>query len=200
LKGKRERNANCLLKILSFLILGCENDKKEWNKKQVLSLLAIKTIKIEYGMKKLFANGSWQKILALFFIFLQIVLVATFAYLFAVDGLYRGAYVPLLGTYLALQIFFECYAFYTTTEPEYKIAWMFAIGALPIVGILFFVLFANKRIAPRKKRASIRLMKRLSLEPTSIDTKKRILAILTPLLLPAILKKALAMVVLRIQV
>mgnify|MGYP002515360269 FL=1 len=127
-------------------------------------------------MKKLFANGRWQKILALFFIFLQIVLVAVFAYLIAVDGLYHGAYVPLLGTYLALQIFFEFYAFYTTTEPEYKIAWMFAIGALPIVGILFFVLFANKRISPRKKRASIRLMKRLSLEPTSVDTKKRVLA------------------------
>ena len=119
-------------------------------------------------------NGRWQKILALFFIFIQIILISVFIYLVAIDALYHEAYIPILASYFSLQIFFEFYAFFTTTEPEYKIAWMVAIGALPIVGILFFVLFANKRITPRKKRASIRLMKKLSLEPTSIDTKKRI--------------------------
>ena len=125
-------------------------------------------------MKKLFANGKWQKILALFFIFIQIIVIVVFIYLVAVDSIYHKAYIPLLATYFSLQIFFEFYAFFTTTEPEYKIAWMVAIGALPIVGILFFIMFANKRIAPRKKRSFVKLMKVFSLEPTNIDTKKRL--------------------------
>lgn len=119
-------------------------------------------------------GGKWQKILALFLIFVQIVLISVFVYLFAVDILSHEAYIPLISVYFAIQAFFELYAFFTTTEPEYKIAWMVAIGVLPFVGILYFIMFANKKITPRKKPASIRLMDRLSIEPTDANTKEKL--------------------------
>lgn len=125
-------------------------------------------------MKKFFSGGKWQKILALFLIFVELVIIVVFVYLFAIDALTKETYLPMLVGYFAIQIFFAIYAFFTQAEPEYKIAWEVAIAALPIVGILFFVLFANKKITPRKKRASVRLMKSLSIEPTNPDTKRKL--------------------------
>ncbi len=123
-------------------------------------------------MKRILAGGRWQKILALFLIFLQIVLLAAFFYLLTRATLTKETYIPMIFAYLGMQAFFELYAFFTNTESEYKIAWMVAIGVLPVVGILFFVLFANKRISPRRQKESIRLMKSLSLAATDPDTKE----------------------------
>lgn len=125
-------------------------------------------------MKRILAGGRWQKILALFLIFLQIVLLVAFLYLLTSATLTKETYIPMIFSYLAAQAFFELYAFFTNTESEYKIAWILAIGVLPVVGILFFVLFANKRISPRQQKESIRLLKSLQIPATDTDTKEKL--------------------------
>ena len=125
-------------------------------------------------MKKLLINGRWQKILACLIIFLELVALAVFAVLIVLDFVNANTYIPIFLVYFCLQIGFIIFAFYTAAEPEYQISWMVAIGALPVVGMVFYLVFANKRIAPRKKRAEVRLMKSLSIKPTNPDVKRKL--------------------------
>lgn len=125
-------------------------------------------------MKKFFSNGIWQKLLILFFILLELGAVIYFFYALFSFGLRTSDVVAWLLVYFGMLAATEIFLVFTQSEPEYKMAWMVAVAALPLIGIVLFLLFANKRVTPRQKRRLVQMMQGLRLEASNPDTKERL--------------------------
>lgn len=125
-------------------------------------------------MKKFFTYGIWQKMLILLTILAELALVVFFFYELLTMGLTSQHIVIFLAIYWAIVAFFEIFILFTQSEPEYKMIWMMVVAVLPLVGIVFYLLFANKRVTPRQKRRLVQMMAGLHLEASNPDTKKRL--------------------------
>lgn len=128
-------------------------------------------------MKKFFSYGIWQKILILFFILAELSAFVYFFYLLFSIGFQSSDIVISLIVYIAVMGGTEIFIVFTQSEPEYKMAWMVAVAALPFLGFVLFFLFANKRVTPRQKRRLVQMMQGLRLEASNPDTQARLISL-----------------------
>lgn len=125
-------------------------------------------------MKKFFTYGIWQKMLILLTILAELSLVVYFFYLLLSIGLNSSDIVITFAIYYVVVAVTEIFVFFTQSEAEYKMIWMMAVAILPLVGVVFFLLFANKRVTPRQKRRLVQTLAGLHLEASNPDTRKRL--------------------------
>lgn len=123
---------------------------------------------------KMFRNGYWQKIVLLFALFVQLALIFVGCYLFFLDFIdSEWSFVILLVLSFA-QAGLEIFLVNTTTPSEYQIAWLFFVGALPIVGAVFYLLFAHK-LRTKKERAFLHnYYTVLRKDPSSEETRRKL--------------------------
>lgn len=101
---------------------------------------------------KLFKNGFWPKLLMLLLIFLQLVGVAVATYFFFDNAFTVQHTFTLLLIVWLITASLEVYVVLSRSEPDYKLAWMLMVAALPVLGAAYYLLFANKRTTRRQKK------------------------------------------------
>lgn len=123
---------------------------------------------------KLFRNGFWPKLLMLLLIFVQLVALAAGTYFFFVNPLQQQHYyiwaLIIWGVTASLEVFIVL----TRSEPDYKIAWMLMISFFPILGALYYLLFANKRTTWRQKKKMERYEEALPAFATDKTVKEKV--------------------------
>ncbi len=93
---------------------------------------------------KFFHKGYWQKIVTILLVLLEFIAAIGFIVV-VVLGLLNSAYA--LVTFIVLYVLsFLILLFinYSSSISEYRISWMFLVGGLPLIGPLFYLLFAHK--------------------------------------------------------
>ena len=123
---------------------------------------------------KFLRPGFWQKfvmglILLAEFAFLVYVLVAFLLAWFASFNLIWALAAVILGD-IAISI----YIILSNTEDTYKLAWVFLVGCLPILGAVFYFLLAQKETTPRQKKKLAALDAALHRDPTDSVTSARL--------------------------
>jgi len=103
-------------------------------------------------MKKFFRNGFWQKLLTCLFILFELAFLILTIYLFAFTDLStQYALIYVLVNYL-ISLGFAIYIINSSSQIDYKVAWLFLIILLPLVGVIFYLIFAHKRRSKRQSR------------------------------------------------
>lgn len=100
---------------------------------------------------KLFKNGYWPKFLMLLLIFLQLCFAVVITYFFFNNAVGREHYYIWAILTWGITAFFEVFIVLTRSESDYKIAWMLLVACLPILGAIYYLLFANKRTTKRQR-------------------------------------------------
>ena len=118
-------------------------------------------------MRKLFKFFTSRLFLTVLIILIEIILLFLFVYFLSnID--------PLISLYFYLiieviSIFQMIFIISTNGNIAYKLAWIFFIGAIPVVGFFCYVLFGNKKISRRQMKKIMPIY--VSLKDVSYDTK-----------------------------
>lgn len=99
-----------------------------------------------------FRRGFWQKIVIYFLVILEFCLAAFFIFRWVTDGLNSNAGISFLITIEVINAVLGLMITLSGSESSYKIAWLFIVGMLPIIGTLLYLLFAHKYRTKRQKR------------------------------------------------
>lgn len=91
-----------------------------------------------------FRRGFWQKAVIYLTVILEFVLIAFFIFLWAGDLLNSDAAVIFVLAYIILNLVFGIMIVLSDSEDSYKIAWLFIVGMLPLLGHIFYLFFAHK--------------------------------------------------------
>ena len=100
---------------------------------------------------KLFRTGFWAKAVTCLTILVELALLIAFSYLFSagiLESEYAAIFVLVL---LLLNLMAIVIAVNAGGETDYKVSWLAFLGAIPVFGLLFYVLFAHKFTSPSQK-------------------------------------------------
>ena len=100
---------------------------------------------------KLFRSGFWAKAVTCLTILVELALLIAFSYLFSagiLESEYAAIFVLVL---LLLNLMAIVIAVNAGGETDYKVSWLAFLGAIPVFGLLFYVLFAHKFTSPSQK-------------------------------------------------
>jgi cardiolipin synthase len=125
-------------------------------------------------VKKFFKLGLWRKFLAILMILAELGLLGFLLYALIYMGLQATDVIIIWVVFYAITAVTEFYIVFTQSESDFKIVWMLVVAALPVVGPVIYLLFANKRVVPRRKKKYVTMMKSLQLEATDEKTKARL--------------------------
>ena len=125
---------------------------------------------------KFLRPGFWQK-LVLFLVFL-VQFLAVVGILIWIFDFASSNLMAIL--YLILVVFFAdvataVYIMNTDTPAVYRLAWMFAVFALPVGGILMYVFLANKQTSRSQHRKFLKAKRHVQRVPTEEGVEKTIL-------------------------
>ncbi|MCI2111733.1 MAG: cardiolipin synthase [Bacilli bacterium] len=129
---------------------------------------------------KLFKNGYWPKFLMLLLIFLQLVGLGVLSYYFFNNSLAREHFYSLAIAVWAITAAFEIFIVLSRSETSYRIAWMLLVALLPVLGALYYLLFANKRTTIRQRKRMKRYETALPPFPSDPQTKEGVAAFSRP--------------------
>jgi len=127
---------------------------------------------------KFLQAGFWQKLVMGLLLLLEIVAFVAGVILLATFWTDAGDQATF---YLVIIVFVadvvtEMYIINTRVPYIYKITWMFFVSALPILGLLFYLFFANKQTSRLQRKKYVRWSSTLQKDPTTPETKAALLA------------------------
>ena len=129
---------------------------------------------------KMFRNGYWQKLVLLLTILLELTLLTYFIVKIVVDGATSPASsVTFMTLIILIQAFVCVFIVQTESAAQYKIVWLVFVGAFPIVGVTFYLLFAHKIRTRKESRALKTYYEALKHDPSTDETKRH-LAVAAP--------------------
>lgn len=99
-----------------------------------------------------FRKGFWQKLIIYLTVIFEFALVASFIIMWAGDLLSSDAAIIFILIYVILNFTFGVMITLSDSEDSYKIAWLFIVGMLPILGHLFYLFFAHKYRSKAQRR------------------------------------------------
>lgn len=121
---------------------------------------------------KFFRKGIWTKAITILLILAEIVLVVWFCVTFLNDGLQSNyAIYFIFGSWL-LSFVLGIFIVNSSAENEYKVSWLFLIAAFPLLGAVFYLLFAHKVKTKKAVAYSKRYYQLLSEEPRLVDEEE----------------------------
>lgn len=125
---------------------------------------------------KMFRNGYWQKAVIILSLLVQLTLIVSFLYVLA-NGLLASGWS---NTFIVLAFLFEVgtiiFAVNMSSSNEYKIAWVVVMACLPLIGVVFYLLFAHKLRTKKEHETLTRYYAMLKVDPSSAETKRKLLA------------------------
>ena len=123
---------------------------------------------------KFFRKGIWTKAITILLILAEFVLVIWFCVSLLNNGLQSayGIYF-ILGAW-ALSFVLGIFIVNSAAENEYKVSWLFLIAAFPILGAVFYLLFAHKIKTKKAVAYSKRYYALLSEEPRLDEEKDKL--------------------------
>ena len=124
---------------------------------------------------KMFRNGYWQKIVLMLTILIQLLAIVAFILLFFVYGLGDdiGSLVVLIFLF-ALQVFVCVFIVQTDAAVDYKVVWLVFVGAFPVLGQSFYLLFAHKLRTKKESNLLHVYYHALKQDPSSEETKRKL--------------------------
>ncbi len=125
---------------------------------------------------KLFRNGFWQKAVTILFVLIEFALLIALVSLLA-GGSLAGpeAFYALLSVYL-VNLVVAVFVVNSGSENEYKVVWLFYMVAIPVVGTIFYILFAHKIRTKKQKRYLRDYYSVLKVEDTKAETFRKLKA------------------------
>ena len=97
---------------------------------------------------KLFRSGFWAKAVICLIILLEFAGLIAFFYLLA-TGLLASQYaIVFLIVVLVLNAVTVLVIINSAGQTDYKVSWLAALGAIPVLGLVFYLLFAHKLTSP----------------------------------------------------
>jgi cardiolipin synthase len=123
---------------------------------------------------KMFKSGYWQKLVIILFILLELALLLTAVYYLTTGALETGAAIWVLVFLWVLNLVLAIFIVNTGTNNEFRIAWLFALAAFPVIGALFYLLFAHKLRTRREVKTLTRYYNALKHDPTKPETMRRL--------------------------
>ena len=114
---------------------------------------------------KLFRNGFWQKAITILVVLLELALVVYLCVVFAEGGIQSHYAIFFLLAFWLLSLVFGIFIVNSGAENEYKVGWLFLVGSFPLVGAVFYLLFAHKLTTKKAKAYSKRYYELLTEEP-----------------------------------
>jgi Phosphatidylserine/phosphatidylglycerophosphate/cardiolipin synthases and related enzymes len=123
----------------------------------------------------MFRNGYWQKIVLMLTILIQLLAIVAFILLFFVYGLGDdiGSLVVLIFLF-ALQVFVCVFIVQTDAAVDYKVVWLVFVGAFPVLGQSFYLLFAHKLRTKKESNLLHVYYHALKQDPSSEETKRKL--------------------------
>lgn len=99
-----------------------------------------------------FRRGYWQKALSILLCLAEIGSVGLFLYFFILGVTDTAHALAFILSLWAVNAALLAFIIQTEAEPDYKIAWMFMVGGVPIMGPVFYVLYAHKMRTRKQSR------------------------------------------------
>lgn len=99
-----------------------------------------------------FRRGFWQKLIIYLTVILEFILIAALIIMWVGDYLNGDAAVIFLISYVVIIFIFGVMISLSDSEDSYKIAWLFIVGMLPILGPIFYLFFAHKYRSKSQRR------------------------------------------------
>lgn len=93
---------------------------------------------------RIFRNGYWQKAVAVILILAQLGALLYFLVLWFDDALRSQAAIWVLLALWVISLGLGIYIVNSSSSPEYKVSWLFLVGCVPLIGPVFYLLFAHK--------------------------------------------------------
>jgi len=122
----------------------------------------------------MFRNGFWQKLILIPAILFELGVLIAFCYYFAngiLDSRYALLFILLLWLFsLGLGIFIVN----SKAEDSYKIAWIFFVAGIPLIGPAFYLLFAHKMRTKKQSRHLALYFSALRKEKTTAEVEKKL--------------------------
>jgi len=128
---------------------------------------------------KMFRNGYWQKIVLILSIFLQLCFIVGLLVLILLLDVDDTTYFSLLAVYFVIRCGVCVFIIQTDSAVDYKVAWLVFVGALPLIGETFYLLFAHKLRTKKESNLLHVYYHALKQDPSSEETKRK-LATLSP--------------------
>lgn len=126
---------------------------------------------------KFFRNGFWQKAVTILLLLSELALLVYFCVAFVNGGLTSTyAIYFILGLWL-LCLFLGIFIVNSNAENEYKVSWLFLVGCFPLIGALFYLLFAHKITTKRAKAYNKRYYELLNEEGRLPEAEEELKAI-----------------------
>lgn len=114
---------------------------------------------------KFFRKGIWTKAITILLLLAEFVLVIWFCVSLLNNGLQSTYAIYFIVGAWALSFALGIFIVNSGTENEYKVSWLFLIAAFPILGAVFYLLFAHKIKTKKAVAYSKRYYALLSEEP-----------------------------------
>ena len=118
---------------------------------------------------KFLRAGFWQKAVIALTLLLEISVIVAAVILMTI---YWGQAGEAAAIYMVVILFIadvvtEIYIINNDSPDVYKITWMFFVGALPALGVLLYVLFANKTTSRRQRRKYLKWSRTIRKDPST---------------------------------
>jgi cardiolipin synthase len=128
---------------------------------------------------KMFRNGYWQKIVLILSILLQLSVIIALLVLILTLDLDDVTYFSFLAVYFLIRLGICVFIVQTDSAVDYKVAWLVFVGALPLVGETFYLLFAHKIRTKKERQALHDYYHAIKQDPSTEETKRK-LALASP--------------------
>src|SRR5574344_2023677 len=126
---------------------------------------------------KMFRNGYWQKLVLLLTILAELALVTYFIVKAVIDGATsQASSVTVMTLLILIQAFVCIFIVQTDSAAQYKIVWLVFVGALPVVGVTFYLLFAHKLRTRRESKTLKMYYEALKHDPSTDETRRKLAA------------------------
>ncbi len=116
-------------------------------------------------MHKLFKRGYWPRVLVGLILLAELILIIWLVYLLTA-GFLDSTWAWLFSIVVSLvDLFFLIYIHNSSVPDAYKLSWMFIVGGLSVLGVVFYVLFANKKPKKQSRKITRNIIKALFVDP-----------------------------------
>ena len=125
---------------------------------------------------KFWRNGFWQKAVTMICVLLEFALVIAIVYFLTAGSLNGNAALYVVVSLFLANFGIGVFIVNSAAEEEYKTAWLFFLVAVPVVGALFYLMFAHKLRTKKQKAYLHRYYSVLKVESSREETLRKLKA------------------------
>lgn len=101
---------------------------------------------------RFFRRRAWSMILTYITVLLEIALIITGVVLYAIYDFSSAAVISVFVEVIIINFILGLIILMSESASSFKIAWLFIVGMIPIIGPTFYILFAHKYTSSRQKK------------------------------------------------